>query len=119
MATTRTFMAYVAEQAALGARLTYRKMFGEYAVYLDGKVVALACDNSLFIKPTAAAARLAATTPRRPPYPGAKDYPVIDEWLDEPDALRQLLLETARELPPPREKPKKAAKSKPPASESD
>ena len=26
--------------------LSYRKMFGEYALYLDGKVVALVCDRS-------------------------------------------------------------------------
>lgn len=114
MATNRTFIMYVAEQAALGARLTHRKMFGEYALYLDGKVVALACDNSLFIKPTVAAANLASTVPRRPPYPGAKAYPVIDELLDDPDALQQLLLETAKELPPPKAKPKKAALENPP-----
>ncbi|MCK7502621.1 MAG: TfoX/Sxy family protein [Comamonadaceae bacterium] len=27
-------------------------MFGEYAIYLDGKVVALVCDNQFFVKPT-------------------------------------------------------------------
>ena len=32
--------------------VTTRKMFGEHAVYLDGKVVALLCDDRLFIKPT-------------------------------------------------------------------
>lgn len=54
MATDNSFMQYVAEQIDLGGRLSYRKMFGEYAVYLDEKVVALVCDNSLFIKPTPA-----------------------------------------------------------------
>jgi TfoX/Sxy family transcriptional regulator of competence genes len=32
---------FICDQAGLGARLTFRKMFGEYALYLDGKVVAL------------------------------------------------------------------------------
>lgn len=59
MATDRAFMLYVAEQIDLGSRLTYRKMFGEYALYLDEKVVAFVCDNSLFIKPSPAAATLA------------------------------------------------------------
>ena len=27
-------------------------MFGEYAFYVNGKVVALLCDNLLYIKPT-------------------------------------------------------------------
>lgn len=61
MAAQQDFIDYVAEQIRLGPRISYRKMFGEYALYLDGKVVALACDNSLFIKPTRAAAEHAPT----------------------------------------------------------
>ncbi|MCR6687366.1 TfoX/Sxy family protein [Pseudoxanthomonas sp.] len=86
MATDRDFVDYVSEQAGLGARLSSRRMFGEYAFYLDGKVVAFACDNSLFVKPSAAAGELAPDLPRRPPYPGAKDYPVADELLDDGEA---------------------------------
>ena len=108
MATDQDFIDYVAEQAGLGERLTRRKMFGEYAFYVDGKVVAFACDNSLFVKPSAAATALAPDLPQRPPYPGAKDYPVADELLDDADALRRLLLETAALMPEPR--PKKPRK---------
>jgi len=100
----------VAEQIALGDRLSHRKMFGEYALYVDGKVVAFACDNSLFVKPSAAADMLAAELPRRPPYPDAKDYPVADELLDDSDRLRRLILETAALMPAP--KPRTATTSK-------
>ncbi|MBB6598246.1 TfoX/Sxy family protein [Luteimonas sp. MC1825] len=106
MATDPHFLAYIAEQAALGERLTHRKLFGEYAVYVDGKVVAFACDNSLFVKPSAAVARLAPGLPLRPPYPGAKDYPVADELLDDAEALKQLLLDTAALMPEPKPKAK-------------
>lgn len=109
MATDSDFINYVGEQAALGERLTYKKMFGEYALYVDGKVVAFACDNSLFVKPSAAAATLAPKLPQRPPYPGAKDYPVADELLDDSDAIRRLFLETAALMPVP--KPRKSAVS--------
>ncbi len=108
MATDRIFVDYVAEQLGLGARLGHKKMFGEYALYVDGKVVAFACDNSLFIKPNEAVAKLHPDLPRRPPYPEAKDYPVADELLDDGDALRRLFLASAEVLPAPR--PKKAAK---------
>ncbi len=111
MATQSDFVDYVHEQAGLGERLTQRKMFGEYALYVDGKVVAFACDNSLFVKPSAAVEALAPDLPRRPPYPGAKDYPVADELLDDAEALQRLLLETAARMPPP--KPKAPAKSAP------
>lgn len=107
MATDRDFIAYVTEQVALGDRLTHKKMFGEYALYVDAKVVAFACDNSLFLKPSAASATLAPDLPQRPPYPGAKDYPVADELLDDSDRIRQLILATAALMPMP--KPRKAA----------
>ncbi|MDE1893374.1 MAG: TfoX/Sxy family protein [Pseudomonadota bacterium] len=105
MATDLDYIDYLTDQIALGDRLTQRKMFGEYALYVDGKVVAFACDNSLFVKPSAAAAALAPHLPQRPPYPGAKDYPVADELLDDSDALRRLILETAHLMPLPRPKP--------------
>lgn len=105
MATDSDFIDYVSGQVALGGRLTHKKMFGEYALYVDGKVVAFACDNRLFVKPSAAAATLALTLPQRPPYPGAKDYPVADELLDDSDAIRHLLLETAALMAVP--KPRK------------
>ncbi len=110
MSTSADFIEYVAEQIALGTRLTHRKMFGEYALYVDGKVIAFACDNSLFIKPSPAAATLAPKLPQAPPYPGAKDYPVADELLDDTESLRRLILATAELMPEP--KPKARAKTK-------
>jgi TfoX/Sxy family transcriptional regulator of competence genes len=109
MATDIDFIEYVKEQAGLSSRLTCKKMFGEYALYLDGKVVAFACDNSLFLKPTDAAKRHAPGLPQRPPYPGAKLYPVVDELLDDAETLQRLILDTASLLPLPKKKmPKKA-----------
>lgn len=102
MATERHFVDYVIEQAGLGDRLTCRKLFGEFALYLDGKVVAFACDNSLFIKPSQAVQALAPNLPKGPPYPQAKDFPIADELLDDPEALRRLILETAALMPPPK-----------------
>ena len=110
MATEASFVDYVTEVAGLGARLSHKKMFGEYALYVDGKVVAFACDNSLFVKPSPAAAAIAPELPKGPPYPEAKDHIVADALLDEPDRLRRLLLETSVLMPAP--KPKKPAKAR-------
>lgn len=107
MATTLEFIEYVHEQSGLGAALSYKKMFGEYALYIDAKVVALACDNSLYIKTTEATRQLAATCPAQPPYPGAKPHLVVDELLDDSEHLKQILLDTAAVLPAPRPKPKR------------
>lgn len=108
MATETSFMEHVLDVAALGPRLTCRKMFGEYGFHLDGKFVAMACDNSLFLKPTPAIAAHGLDLPMRPPYPGAKPHPVADELLDSSEILTQVLLDTADALPAP--KPKRAGK---------
>jgi TfoX/Sxy family transcriptional regulator of competence genes len=115
MATELSFVEHVLETARLGSRLTYKKMFGEYALYLDEKVVAFACDNSLFIKPSKAVAKLAPDLPQGPPYPGAKHYPIADELLDDPELLHRLVEETAALMPLPKPK-KNAAKARAEAS---
>ena len=108
MATDQDFVEYVQSQSGLGERLSFKKMFGEYALYMDGKIVALACDNSLYLKPTEAGRKLLAVVVEARPFPVAKPYFLIDEVLDDPDRLRNLLKSTAEELPVP--KPKKTKK---------
>ncbi|MGN2252778.1 TfoX/Sxy family protein [Frateuria sp. GZRe12] len=110
MATDLSFIEYIVEQSGLDDRITFKRMFGEYGIYIDGKVVAFACDNSLFVKSANATAELTASLPRRPPYPGAKPYPVADELLDDSDRLQALLLATANAMPEP--KPKKPRKGR-------
>jgi len=77
-------------------------MFGEYAVYINGKVVALVCDNSVFVKPTKVLQHLDASLGEGPPYPGAKPYLLADALLDDPGMLRQVLLKTAAEVRAPK-----------------
>ncbi|KGI79243.1 TfoX/Sxy family protein [Oleiagrimonas soli] len=111
MATDADFVAYVHEQAGLGDALRYRKMFGEYALYLDDKVVALVCDNRVFLKPTDAARALLERVEEDAPYPGAKPHLVLDEYLDDSDTLARLLRVTTEALPRPKPKKPKATKS--------
>lgn len=102
MATEKSFVTYVVEQGCLGDALMCKKMFGEYALYHGGKVIALVCDNSLFIKPSSASQELTPDLPQRPPYPGSKNFPVADELLDDTVALRALFLATSAALPSPK-----------------
>jgi hypothetical protein len=62
----------IADPAGLGRRLTSRRMFGEYALYVDGKVVSLIGDDQLFLKPTPEGRRELEDVTEAPPYPGAK-----------------------------------------------
>ena len=72
MTTRADTVRYILDQAGLGDRLTSRKMFGEYALYLDGKVVALVCDDQLHLKPTEAGRGSLGDVTLARPYPGAK-----------------------------------------------
>jgi TfoX/Sxy family transcriptional regulator of competence genes len=109
MATSATTMAHIAD--TLGAiPLRYTKMFGEYSVYLDDKVVAMVSNDTLFIKPTPGALALLPDVEKGPPYPGAKDWIIGAEVLDDPDTCVRVLRTIASELPPP--KPKKPKKPK-------
>jgi TfoX/Sxy family transcriptional regulator of competence genes len=117
MATGIGTVQFICDQASLGKRLTFRKMFGEYALYLDGKVVALICDDQLFLKPTPEGLRYLERVSEAPPYPGAKNYYLLSSELDDPDRLSEALRITARALPEPRPKTarprsKKAPKAK-------
>ncbi len=113
MASDQSFVDYVCEQASLGSSLSYKKMFGEFALYLEGKVVALVCDNQLFVKPTPEGKKLLGVVSERAPYPGAKSQFLIADELDDRDLLMRLLVATAGALPPP-SPPKVKAKAKRP-----
>ncbi|MGA0540642.1 TfoX/Sxy family protein [Neotabrizicola sp. VNH66] len=89
--------------------LTARKMFGEYALYLDGVVVALVCDDTLWIKPLPGARALLPDCDLAPPFPGGSLYMNVAEALDDPDTVRAALRSVARERPPPKPRKKKKA----------
>ena len=84
--------------------LSARKMFGEYALYLDGKVVALVCDDQLFLKPTPGALSALPDCPQGHPYPGAKLHLLVTDALDDPDQVIAALKAIAADLPAPRTK---------------
>lgn len=105
MASDAAFVDYVCDQMSAAGTIASRKMFGEYAVYCDGKVVALVCDDQLFVKPTSAGRAIVGDLAEAPPYAGAKPHFAIGDRVDDREWLRALIEATARELPAP--KPKK------------
>ncbi len=107
MASTQDFVDYILEQIENAGVITYRKMFGEYAVYSGRKVVALICDNQLFIKPTAGGKAFIGNVTEAPAYPGAKMSFLIEDNLDNSEWISELIRITARELPEPKPKKKK------------
>ena len=106
MATDLEFVEFLADQMAGAGEIAFRKMFGEYALYCDGKVVALVCDNQLFVKPTPGGRAHIGEPVEAPPYPGAKPSFLIEAAFEDREWIAALIRITARELPAP--KPKKS-----------
>lgn len=115
MATGPDTAAFLLDQIG-GTPWRVRRMFGEYCLYRGDQVVALLCDDALFLKDTAAG-RTAVVAMQAvdlaPPFPGAKDHLRItpDAW-DDADWLRGVLDATANALPPARPKPPRGRPAK-------
>lgn len=94
---------FILEQIADAGSVLAKKMFGEYAIYCNGKVVALVCDDQLFVKPTQAGLRFIRDCSEGYPYPGAKPHLLIsgDKWEDH-EWLSHLIKISAEELPLPK-----------------
>lgn len=108
MASKEEFVKYVADQLGVAGEITYRKMFGEYGMYLDGKIFALICEDQLFVKITEAGKKMHPEYEEKPPYKGAKNYLLVEE-IDDKEALVNFVRATCEELPAPKpKKPKKA-----------
>jgi TfoX/Sxy family transcriptional regulator of competence genes len=104
MASSQSFVEYVTDQMRGAGDIRYRKMFGEYAVYCRDKVVALICDDRLFVKATAGGRALIGDVVEAPPYEGAKPHLLIEDRLDDPECLAALIRVTESELPAPKPK---------------
>lgn len=108
MSSKQSTVDYILEQIADAGTISARKMFGEYAIYCDAKVVALVCDDQLFVKPTNAGKSFINNYTEGYPYPGSKPYLFISgELWDDDEWLTKLIKITAGELPPPKNSPKR------------
>lgn len=105
MATQASTAAFLTDQLSGAGVVRSRKMFGEYALYCDEKVVALICDDRLFVKPTDAGRSFAGVLEKAPPYPGSKPFLLVEEdrWEDR-EWLTELIRITAAALSVPKTK---------------
>ena len=107
-----SYIDYILDQLGRLPGVSARKMFGEYAIYIDTKIVALVCNNQLYIKPTQAGQHYIGTPVEAPAYPGAKPSYLVEDGVDDPVWLQRLFSLTAAELPLPKPKVKPVKKAK-------
>lgn len=109
MASKLEFVEYVTEQMRDAGSITYKRMFGEWGLYCEGKFFAVICGDQLFVKKTKEAREAWPDLKEAPPYEGASPYFLIED-VDDAEFLGSLVKETCRYLPEPKKKAKKNAK---------
>ena len=109
MATKKSTSEFILDQLGHPDRFSVRPMFGEFALYADGKPVAFICDDQLFVKILEESAGLEKRCERAPAYPGSKDYYLVpEEVLIGEHKLPDMLLRMSEVLPLPKSKKKTA-----------
>ena len=78
MATTQDFIEFVCERIGGGYAVRYRKMFGEYMVYVNDKPVLLVCDNCVYVKKLPQLDELMQGAECGLPYEGTKEHYILD-----------------------------------------
>ena len=100
MPTEKPTVDFILAKLGHSPNFSARPMFGEYALYADGKVVALICDNQLYVKILPATADLEKVCDKDSPYPGAKPHYLVEEaQLSTIPELPKLLLAITKSLP--------------------
>jgi len=113
MATRKETAAFILEMLGHADRFSTKAMFGEFALYADGKPVAFICDDQLFVKIMPESAALQGRCERAPAYPGSKDYYLVPEDLIVSErGLASMLLRMAEVLPLPKVKGKAKGRAK-------
>ncbi len=104
MASNLEFVEYICEQIAPCGGVRYRKMFGDYMVYVNDKPLLLLCDNTVYAKQLAVLHELLAENAVGVPYDGAKPHYILDAHSTEQLRAVVNILEPLTALPKRRKK---------------
>ena len=109
MATSTEYALFVENQFRGLDGFSMRRMFGEYAIYLQGRVLGFLCDEMILLQDTPTSRRLLPEAERRELFPGSKLFVVF------PDESNSHLLKSVsqamwEELPIPKPRKRKQAR---------
>jgi len=106
MSTSAEFIEFICEQIAGTGDIRYRKMFGEYMVYVNNKPILLVCDDTVFVKMKDEIKHLMEDSEKGYPYEGAHEYYILD--VEDRELSHEVIsiLEPITPLPKPKKKKK-------------
>ena len=105
MASNLDFIEFVCSSLKDLGAIRYRKMFGDYMVYVNEKPAVMICDNIAYVKKHPAISDLMKEAETGIPYDGAKEHYVLD--VEHKDALMKIVGTLEKVLPYPQKKSKK------------
>jgi TfoX/Sxy family transcriptional regulator of competence genes len=105
MASDIDFVNYVMDQIHGVGITSYKKMFGEYMVYINQKPIILICDNTAYVKKLDCVKELLETEETGYPYKGAKEHYMLD--VDNGETIKDIVKALERIIPMPKKKIKK------------
>ena len=104
MATSVDYIEFVCDQIAGTGEIRYRKMFGEYMVYVNDKPVLLVCDNTVYVKKHDELESKMEQEEKGIPYEGSKEHYILDIENSEFSKEIVFILEEITPIPKPRKK---------------
>lgn len=102
MATTPEYIKHVCYQIKSTKEVRYRKMFGEYMVYVDDRPLIIVCDNVPFVKKLDCLDNLMQSASTGYPYEGAKEHYILD--IDNAALCESVIKELEKVIPKPKKK---------------
>jgi TfoX/Sxy family transcriptional regulator of competence genes len=104
MASNLEYVQYVIDQIKTSGIITYKKMFGEYLIYLNKKPIVMVCDNTAFVKMLDCIKPLMENVETGFPYEGAKEYYIVN--VDDSEYLSNVVIVLEKNVPIPKKKKK-------------
>jgi len=102
MASSIDFVNFVLEQLEGVGNLRFRKMFGEYCVYINEKPIILICDDTAYIAKDKSIENLMLDAGTGYPYEGAKERYILD--IENGDFAREVVRKLEQVTPMPKSK---------------
>lgn len=78
MASSLDFIEFACEQIRSPYPVRYRKMFGDYMIYINDKPLLLVCNDTVYVKKLDYLLLLLGGAPTGVPYTGAKEHYILD-----------------------------------------
>ncbi len=105
MATSENFIKYVCDELDGVGNIRYRKMFGEYLIYINEKPIITVCDETVYVKKLECLEEKMKDAEVGYPYEGAKEHYILD--IDNQEFSKMIVSEIEAVTPLPIKKAKK------------